>query len=375
MHYARAEEGHPGAFTGRRANLPAGCLFRAVIALLWMFPTLSIRGQEAPQAALPPGVQINIRAQPLKATVGDPIQIDLDITLPRDYQLLFPQLPSQAGDFVILETQPGRTGMDSQASSGKSSAPTPSGSIEDSGMVHHRTRIVAAVYKTGTFDFPALPLVIRDPAGTEIRTSSSAVRIEIESVLSDQDSGLHDLKKQADIEGTASWLWWLLLVVPALLLIFFLIRKRLKRRHQGGITPFSQAEIDPLDLAETDLKDLVGRGLPARGMIKQFYVLLSEIVKRALEASYRIQTVEKTTLEIMSSLRESQAGGTTDIPAPVLERVETLLLSCDMVKFARYIPSQGENDKAISEAFAVIADCRETRQPAAPGTAPVAGVS
>ena len=375
MRYATAEEGHPGSFTERLATRSAGCLFRAVIALLWMFSALTISGQMEPPAALPPGVQIDIQAHPLKATVGDPIQIDLDITLPRGYQLLFPKPPAQAGDFTILETHPGRTDMDPQAPSLKSSASTPPGSVEDSGMVHHRTRIVAAVYKTGTFDFPALPLVIRDPAGTEVRTSSPAVRIEIESVLSDQDLNLRDLKKQADLEETASRLWWLLLGVPVLLLVFLLVRKHLKRRLHGGIAPFAQAEIDALDQAEADLKDLIGRGLPDPGMIKQFYVLLSEIMKRALEATYRIQTVEKTTLEIMSALQESQVAGIASLSEPVLERVETLLLSCDMVKFARYVPSQSENDRAVSEAFAVLADCRETRQPSAPGTASVAGVS
>ena len=47
-----------------------------------------------------------------------------------------------------------------------------------------------------------------------------------------------------------------------------------------------------------------------------------------------------------------------------LKHIELLLLSCDMVKFARYLPSRAENDEAVKGSLQVLLDCRSRRQPA-----------
>ena len=106
---------------------------------------------------------------------------------------------------------------------------------------------------------------------------------------------------------------------------------------------------DPFEKAESDLKNLVARNLPGRGQTKKFYVLLSEIVKRILEAAYGIQTAEQTTIEIMESL-DRQPG----LPRENREIVESFLLRCDIVKFAKYVPSEGENNAAVENAFHIL---------------------
>jgi hypothetical protein len=58
-----------------------------------------------------------------------------------------------------------------------------------------------------------------------------------------------------------------------------------------------------------------------------------------------------------------------------LEPIESLLLSCDLVKFARYIPSRLENEGSVKQAFQILVDCRTGRQPVPSSVAPVAGVS
>jgi hypothetical protein len=327
--------------------------------------------QGSASAQPPPGFNVRIQAQPLKATVGDPIQIDLDFTLPRGYQLVLPHLPAQVGEFTILEGP----AVPSQQTSGKaSSPPLPATRTQGSGERHQLARIVVAVYKTGNFDFPTLPFVLRDAEGKQIEVVGPTVKIRIESVLSDKDLSLKDLKKQADIEETRRWLLWLGLSLAAVVL-FSSVWWWLKRRRSPSLLPFVRHDVDPLDLAEADLRDLIGRGLLQKGMVKQFYICLSEIVKKVLEAGYGIQTVEKTTSEIIAALSVAPGTGTANPEPAALEPIETLLLSCDLVKFARYAPSGAENEEVVNQAAQILVDCRARRQPAIAGAALVAGGS
>ena len=200
-----------------------------------------------------------------------------------------------------------------------------------------------------------------------------SIKIQIESVLNEKDLNLKDLKKQAEIAEPIRWLLWLALGGVAVLVVGMAWWWR-KHRRRAVFQPSIQPEVDPLDQAEADLQTLLHQSLLDKGMVKQFYVRLSEIMKRALEASYEIQTIEKTTSEIMAALAHPpESGRARPVPA-CMELVETLLLSCDMVKFARYIPSQSENDEATAMAHQILNDCKDRRQPAGTGEVPVAGV-
>jgi len=324
-----------------------------------------------PPEELPPGVAVGIQAQPLQATVGDPIQIDLDFSFPRGYRLEFPRLAGQIGEFAVLETFPGPDLPPGQPP-GKAPATAPAAG-PDSREVHHPVRIVVAAYRTGDFEFPALPFVLRDAAGTELQISSPSVKIRIDSVLQEADPRLKDLKRQAEIEEPFRWLWWLAIGALACALCW-LVWWRVMRRRRPASAPFVSPEVDPLDAADAELRDLLARGLLEKGMTKQFYVRMSDIVKGALAAGHGIQTIEKTTTEILAVLVAAAPDPAAPSDPEGLRHIEQLLLSCDLVKFARYLPSGAENDEAVKGAFQVLSDCRSKRQPAAAGAEPADGV-
>jgi hypothetical protein len=327
--------------------------------------------QYKPPDATPAGVEVKIQAQPLRATVGDPIQIDLDFAFPRSYRFEFPRLAGQIGEFTVLETFPGPD-LPPRQPAGKTTAAAPAAG-QSSKEFHHFARIVVAVYRTGEFEFPALPFMMRDAAGKELQVMSPVVKIRIDSVLQEADPSLKDLKKQAEIEEPSRRLLWLVLGGLACAL-GLLVWWWMMRRRRPAFAPSMEPEMDPLDAAEAELQDLLGRGLLEKGLTKQFYVHLSDIVKRALEAGYGIQTVEKTTTEIMAALAGAGEGIAIPSGPEDLKRIELLLLSCDMVKFARYLPSRAENDEAVKGSLQVLLDCRSRRQPMVADAAPVDGV-
>ncbi len=346
---------------------------KAAFAFVLAFPALTLQARQDPTPReLPPGVDIKIQAHPLKATVGDPLRIDFDFTLPQGCQLRFPPLPEQLGEFTILETFPGPTVPPLQEGLKPPAAPQPPGS-QSQGSIHHLARVVAALYRTGEFEFPALTVTLKDKEGKQLEMLTPPIKIRIDSILNEKDLNLKDLKKQAEIAEPNRWLLWLMLGGVAILLLW-IAWWRMKRRRRPVLLPSIQPQVDPLEQAEADLRELRVQGLLDKGMVKQFYVRLSEIMKNALEASFDIQTIEKTTSEIMAALAQPPESGGARPAQAGLELVETLLLSCDMVKFARYIPSRLENDEAMAMALQILADCKDRRQPAGSGEVPVAGV-
>jgi hypothetical protein len=306
------------------------------------------------QPAFPPGVEMHVKATPEIATIGDPIRIDLEITAPSGYRIEIPKPASHIGDFTILDFSSGRA-----AAIGKSEKRIAASSTQPQTSQHYRAHLLAALYKTGTFTFPALLIKLTAADGKEIALSSTAVTIEIRSVLSDKNQELKDLKKQADLPERRGWIIWL--VIAAVLIAGAIIWILLRRKRRRA-TPLSPEQVRNLmDLAEADLRALLARGFPDSGGEKPFYVLLSEIARRILEAGYEIHTAERTTAEIVSSL-----NGKPEIESAAAGLIESFLFRCDAVKFARYIPSPTEHDAAAHDALQILAEARKavlSRQP------------
>lgn len=312
--------------------------------LLSMGPAAIGETTSAPRPQLPPGVQIEMRVTPKPATVGDPIRLEFDITMPAGYQANIPAIDKQVGDFSIFEFSPGplipqpgkpeKRGSDAQTQAG---AP-----------VHHMARVLAAAYRTGALTFPPIQILLRAPDGKQFAIASPPAKIEIRSVLSEKDRDLKDLKKQLEIPERVRWGVWLavLLALGILSTVAWLLWKR-RHLHVPSIPAAPPQDI--LDVAEAELRALLARGFPDGEPVKPFYVRLSDIVKKILEAGYGIHTGEQTTSEIMDVLDRASVKNPQD-----MERINSFLRHCDVVKFAKYIPSTAEHEAAAKDALGIL---------------------
>jgi hypothetical protein len=127
-----------------------------------------------------------------------------------------------------------------------------------------------------------------------------------------------------------------------------------RRKKHASYVPAVPPQ-DLLKLAESDLRDLLARGFPENGRVKEFYVLLSEIAKRILEVGYGIHAAERTTSEIVDTLHRTSGPGPADV-----ERIESFLIRCDMVKFAKYVPAGAEHESAAADALWVLESSRQS---------------
>jgi Mg2+/Co2+ transporter CorC len=73
-----------------------------------------------------------------------------------------------------------------------------------------------------------------------------------------------------------------------------------------------------------------------------------------LESGYKISAIEQTTDEIMAALHNKPPINSSDA-----ELISSFLISCDLVKFAKYIPSKSEQETAVKNALEILEQAKK----------------
>jgi len=124
----------------------------------------------------------------------------------------------------------------------------------------------------------------------------------------------------------------LLIIVVAFVAIYFYRKYINKERIEEEI------KVPPFEMAMTGLKNLDKADLIAKGEIKEFYVRLSDILRRFIEDEHRLPAMESTTDEILDELKR------LDFTKEIKANIKDLLVESDFVKFAKYQPETGKHD-------------------------------
>ncbi len=125
----------------------------------------------------------------------------------------------------------------------------------------------------------------------------------------------------------------LFLIVAALIYLGYYFWKKSKSKEKEIYIP----KIPPFDMAMQNLKELDNARLLKEGNVKEYYVRLTDILRRYIEDELDIPAMESTTGEIMDTLRNK------DISNETKDRIRELLKESDFVKFAKYEPESGKH--------------------------------
>jgi hypothetical protein len=116
----------------------------------------------------------------------------------------------------------------------------------------------------------------------------------------------------------------------------------------------------PYDIAREALDALARSELLSRGLTKDYYDAISDVVRRYLGGMCGFDAIEMTTREVIAEVR------TRPLPGVALVEVERLLSECDLVKFARYAPTHEENEEILKSADAIVERGRPAVTPPKP---------
>lgn len=145
-------------------------------------------------------------------------------------------------------------------------------------------------------------------------------------------------------------LWWLWLAI-VLLIILFIIGIR-RYRSQGGSLIGKKTAPNPYDVAMQRLENLKSRKLWEQGMEKEYFTLLTDILREYLEKRFGINAMEMTTRQIIDSLSSNP---------DVKEKrsyMREILDVADFVKFAKVRPLPSDNITAFDNAVKFVEETR-----------------
>ena len=166
---------------------------------------------------------------------------------------------------------------------------------------------------------------------------------------------LDDIKAEKDIMSApfswielASWTGMglaviLIIVIIVLLLMRFVFNKKVK------IIPEAPKVVIPAHVvALQKLEQIKSDKLWQTGQIKLFYTQLTDVIREYLADAYDINAMELTTDEIVALVKKNK-----DLDEIRLVLKDMLELS-DLVKFAKFVPLENENEASVLNAFMIV---------------------
>ena len=223
---------------------------------------------------------------------------------------------------------------------------------QDKQIVEGR-RFIFTTYELGEYILDPVTIRYRAPAGEEKSIQTNKLYLTVRSVDSSGKpmTDIRDAKGVLTLARQWGWLWILLLI---LLLggggIFFLWL-----RSQNRALPRADTEEQALSLEDQTLlrlNRLFDSDLLKKGKVKEYFLELSEILRRYFEKRFEILAVESTTAEVLKDLNKKE------IPSALLEKVREALETADLVKFAKWKPTPVEILKTNQLAKTIVEEAR-----------------
>ena len=227
-----------------------------------------------------------------------------------------------------------------------------------SGRIQINYQVPVQVFDSGYYRLPEFIFV---DGRDSVRSSRLVLTVRPVKVSADDPiSPLTDPSEPEDpsiFDALPDWLvyyWWIILVVALLAAGGWWLWRRY--RKIGSILP-PKPEPPAHEVALRRLQRLKARKLWQSGQEKEFYTILTDILREYLDRRFGIKAMEMTSSQIMdtlsddSSLRESR------------QMMRQILDMADFVKFAMVRPLPDDNVKAFDNAVSFVESTRPIETP------------
>ncbi len=262
---------------------------------------------------------VKIKIDTSSIRIGE--QFNLSISSPKDSTIVFPVLKDSLGKIEVLESS-----IDTLPNS-------------------FLKKYLLTSFDSGRWVIPQQKVLLDT---TTFLTDSIVINVATVKVDTTKQKlfPIKPIKKEPfKLIDARPYLW---VLIGALILIaiglYFLLRKKVKKLVKKPAIP-------PFILAMDSLKALDKKQLIKSQKLKSFYIELTDIIRRYIEADLAIPALESTTDELLSTLTDFNESSHLEIDKETLEKLQDLLKSADLVKFAKYKPdlNQAEADRLVTE--------------------------
>lgn len=273
-----------------------------------------------------PIIEVSSSVDTALITIGDRIKYTIDIDHRSGMRVLQPGAGVNLGQFEIKDY--------------KIHEP-----VTEDDRVHLKYEYWISVFDTGRFVIPPFPVAYfpSDTTKDYKIIEASAINIYVESVITDENKELRDVKSPVYIPF--DYLAFSLIVIGSLILaaiIFFGYKFYKKRKESGYLFKPPEPPIPAHEIAFEALDALIAKDLPGQGEFKQYYTELSDIIRIYIEGRFFIKALEETSYEILRDIKRQEISNEN------YAGLKELLDLSDLVKFAKYKPDENENTNSES---------------------------
>ena len=282
---------------------------------------------------------VETKLEPASARIGDLFQLKVAIHDGGDAKIEWPHFLSDSLAFQLL-------------------------SIDSSGMLPQERVFNLALYDTGKYLLPPLPVILHRADSRETLFTQHA-QVEIVSILPDTASAPQPIKGVRSLPLTfrdmLAWTPWLLALLLVAAAIYFYRRFRKQQQPEKYKAP--EIILPAHELALRELIALRDNKYPERGMLREFFTEISEILRRYMERRYEFPALEMTTWDLEQELSRER------YPQILVHQSLPVLRESDLVKFAKYLPEWENCTEHLERAFEIVQATRESDETEAMGAA------
>jgi hypothetical protein len=211
------------------------------------------------------------------------------------------------------------------------------------GQLNLETSIVLTSFDSGSYALPKFPAYLSKMDGSVDTIWFDGGKLEVRTLQIDTTKFKpYDVKNQLTYPYTVKEFVPWFGILALLILLGYLLRRFIKNRKYRRSLFGKPIVIDPPHIvALRSLEKIRSEKLWQNSQEKLYYTSITDTLRIYLEEQFKIQTMEKTSSEILDSLSKEK------IEPKVFKELEGFLKLSDLVKFAKYKATSDENENAV----------------------------
>lgn len=277
-------------------------------------------------------VKVKATLEKNKILIGDQVKMNISVVKPKNVQIVLPEFEPKLNDTIEIIEQF-----------------KPDTTILQDGSVLIEKNVILTVFDSGSYILAPIPVLFAD--GFKIDTVfTNELILMVNSVPLDTTNNIRDIKMPYGAPVTfREALPYILIFLGVLIIVAILVYVIIKLKRKEPIfkrfRPLEPAHI----IAFRDLDKIKNQKLWQNDKVKDYYTGITDVLRHYLWNRYAIRTMERTSDEILQSLKES--GFEDDRSFTILKDI---FFTSDLVKFAKFKPGVDEHEKCFDGAFTFV---------------------
>lgn len=211
----------------------------------------------------------------------------------------------------------------------------------------HQTIHVTS-FDSGMWIIPALEFIINDDTANTVTTQTLTLEV-MTMPVDTSEASIKDIKpifdEPSDWKEYLPYIYWGIAILAALALIYYIIYRINKNKKKKPLPVIRKPKIPAHITALKDLETIRNMKLWQEGKVKEYYTAVTDVIRVYIEGRYEVAAMELTSDEIMKVMNSQVIDNVSK------DRLQQILRLADMVKFAKAMPIDVENELTLTNAF------------------------